>query len=292
MFAEAPRAGVAGLVALGGGLIIGAELADLVDRKIAGMAPPDPKATTQPKLPDGIATVDEYNDLAVSAKPTAGRIFAQLGVAAAGFILGAVVPWPIVRLGFYGLGFGAIAHLGVQLINAWIVEPMLIGTDSQKEMFGHETKANNKINPATCATGKTLQPDGSCAGPPAEQTRRPLPQTQPAARIPDALASLAFATPERALGQPAAPGMAGLGNQQQQRVQVAQQRRDPPPPPAVCQGGGCAAGCGCTKCSKNAQPPAPADMGAPPPARINERHPLLRANRQSFTQNRLAPRAA
>jgi hypothetical protein len=149
MFAyDAPRASVGGLVLLGAGVVVGAELADFLHRYATTMDP----ATQNPSLPQGVTSVAQYNAIA-PLKVTATSAGWQLGVSVLGILGGAFLPWAPVRMFSYGVGLGALGHLGVQLMNQYVIEPMMnVGTSNVtangQRYFGAENAALPLLNTA------------------------------------------------------------------------------------------------------------------------------------------------
>jgi hypothetical protein len=184
------------------GGLIGYEVTDLVDRYIASQSTAAPAAgTTAPALPTGVTSVAQYNDLAVAAKPSMGRIFWGLSQIVMGFGLGWAVPWSGLKLFFYGWGAAATFHLGGRLIDTWIVMPLLAPAAGQpaSRLFTHETNAQALLNPSTTTTTTTTA--GTTAG---TMGAPRLPAGQPAARVPQALATHRAAQPV-GLGAAVAP---------------------------------------------------------------------------------------
>jgi hypothetical protein len=180
------------------GGLIGYEVTDLVDRLIASQSTATPAAgTTAPALPAGVSSVAQFNDAAVAAKPTMGRIFWGLSQIVMGFGLGWAVPWAGLKLFFYGWGAAATFHLGGRLINTWIVMPLLAPAAGQpaNRLFTHEANAQALLNPPASTTPSTTA--GMIGHP-------QLPVGQPAARVPQALATHRAAQPV-GLGASVAP---------------------------------------------------------------------------------------
>jgi hypothetical protein len=305
-----------GLALLGLGGLLGYQAADMVDRKIAGQPVPAAGATSSFKLPTGVTSIAQYDDLIVSSKPSAGRIGAQLGLAALGFVGGALVPWDAIKMLAYGFGFGAFFHAGGQIITQYIVAPMFAtnGTPTANgvEMYSHEFNANNLINPPTASTTSSTTPSTGSGPPPrvgAPVAAAPgLPIAQPIARMPHALRAAA-----NALGSPLSGGATSLLSTPQAPVRimtaptpaapaapaplsppVSTQTAPTPPtgqrPPRTQQGGGhtqgnggcasCGPDCTCATCSAvYAEKNADMRMGAPPPPANEEStvHPLWSA---------------
>jgi len=174
-----------GLLVFGAGGILGSGFADIVDRKVAGLDP----ATTAANMPTGLANVTtpaQYNDLVVASKPSLGRIGAQGAISALGFLIGVFAPWPLLKMFGYGWGFGALFHLGQQLVSGYIVQPIMANATAGgtlatwgQEMYTHETNANAAIHPSTTA-GPPMRTLGTPPG-------RGLPTAQPS-KMPHELA--------------------------------------------------------------------------------------------------------
>lgn len=181
------------------GGLIGYEVTDLVDRYLASQSTATPAAgATAPTLPAGVTSVAQYDDLAIAAKPSMGRIFWGISQIVMGFGLGWAVPWSGLKLFFYGWGAAATFHLGGRLINTWIVMPLLAPAAGQppSRLFTHETNAQALLNPSTSTT--TPSTTAGMIGSPR------LPAGQPAARVPQALATHRAAQPV-GLGATVAP---------------------------------------------------------------------------------------
>ena len=292
MRAKSPAiATVGGLFALGGGFLVGLTGADLLDRWQAGI---NPTSSTAPTLPQGVTSIGQYNDYAVAAKPGLARVGFQLALGVVGLLGGMFAPWSALKLFSYGVGLGAIGHVGLQLVNAYVFEPLFANTNAGAYMYGHEATANAAINPPTTTSSTTTAgagSQGSAGAPPREAEQAPhrsryqtpvaammpaAPSTTSRVQIPPAMA-MASAQPG-SMGQAATiaptPAMtAGNGNGGGTTTPPAQQ---PPPspscpmPPVQMNGGG-----------GNA-------MGSPPaePSNVRRIHPMLAAKSQrpaSFT---------
>jgi hypothetical protein len=296
---EAPVMRVAGTMLVGAGVLVGATAANMVHRYAMTMAAPaaGAAAPTWPTAQSGataVTDVNSYNDLAVSANPSMLSIGLQLGVAVAGFALGAVLPWAPVKAVMLGIGLGALGHLGVQLINAYVLEPLFSGTATGTRWFAHEYKANGSFgsgtmgNPNLHGFQHRIGPRGQMGqlpGLPAAQPQRfphalatkgggfpvavPRGATPPAQQQPSAGPGYAsqFAVPG---GPPAAPPAAP-------QVPVPPTGAPPPPaavspvpgangqPPATSYAGGCQPNCACGKCAGG--------IGQPPPDAGPYAHP-------------------
>lgn len=209
------------------GGLIGYEVTDLVDRYIASQSTAAPAAgTTAPALPTGVTSVAQYNDLAVAAKPSMGRIFWGLSQIVMGFGLGWAVPWSGLKLFFYGWGAAATFHLGGQLINTWIVMPLVAPAAGQpaSRLFTHEVNAQALLNPSTTATTTTATTTTAApaTGTTSGMMGAPrLPVGQPAARVPQALATHRAARPV-GLGANASVSPMSFTPQAYQAIQAAQ----------------------------------------------------------------------
>ncbi len=225
---SAPMATAGGLALLGVGIVTGATLAFGVHRYLNTVDP----TTAAKDLPTGLKGVPDaatYNELAGSAKPGMASAGAQLGIAVAGFLLGWLAPWAPVKMILYGVGFGAVGHLSVQLVVGYVLEPMLgvgKGTEGPRtqRMFAHEIKARNALQGAQ--SGTTGQPQlTSRRGTPVAAAAPGLPVAQPSDRTPHALASMGAALP-----LPTAAGGGGaLPQQPPTRIGVNGGGQQPPP---------------------------------------------------------------
>jgi hypothetical protein len=274
---EPVRATLGGTILLGTGVVVGVLAANMVHRYVMGV---DPTSTsvTYPTPQTGVTALSDvgtYNDLAASANPSMASIGFQLGVSVFGFALGAFLPWAPVKALFLGIGLGALGHLAVQLVNAYVLEPLFSGTNAGKRMYSHEWKANGAFGSGTMGASNvhghqhTLGPKGQQRvyghmGQAAPSAAAALPAAQPQ-RTPVALATRVAGINASPLGglapQPQSPGYASQyvvpGQPQQAQPQGAtppvQTPPTPPPappqqqPPAPMNGGGGGA---------NGQPPA------------------------------------
>ncbi|HTA17766.1 MAG TPA: hypothetical protein VK989_00655 [Polyangia bacterium] len=196
-----PMATAGGLVIAGIGATVGYLVTDLGDRYIAGY---NPTTSPAPTLPSGVTSIAQFNDVVVSAKPSLARIGWGLGMMIVGFGGGAMAPWAGLKMFLYGWGLGATAHLGGQLLNAYVVEPMFqtngVASANGSRMFQHEIHSNNTLTPPAGAAAGTLTGLGQTPG--ARMTAGGTPiaalgpggargslGAQPHARIPSALAS-------------------------------------------------------------------------------------------------------
>lgn len=222
---EAPVAGGAALTLMFAAGVVGDLTADVIDRYFAGI---DPTATS-PQLPAAYAGegggIAKYNADAVAMKPGFARIASQLVLGAIAITIGVLATTPAVKFLFYGFGFGAGFHLAGQLTTAYILEPMLANSNAGARMYQHEIN----VNPATTTTTTTTTQAGPGLLRSMGQPPKALPEKQPVARVPVALASVATApaglSPN---GTPAAMGQ--------------------PPAPQPQAAAGCKAGCECSKC--------------------------------------------
>lgn len=295
-FHEAMRAtGPGGLALLAGGLVLGAQAADLLDRKVATL---DPTATPAPQLPTGIPSVDAYNMLVLQSKPSGSRIAWQVGLAAVGILAGVVAPWAPVKMVAFGFGLGALGHVSVQVINAYLIEPMFgvnpkgpgqtaTPTPAGREMFQAEANANLLLGVAG------PPPEGNVGAPPAQEPQRAprgLPANQPISRLPQALATLSETLGN--VGAPAgATSLAALGMRagggvppQPQRAPAAAATPAAAMTPLT-HVPSCSTGCACLKCKDTETD----FTGAPPQTTPAQRpNPLLARNRDAFRGVRAA----
>jgi hypothetical protein len=191
--APSGRSGALGLVLLGTGVVVGATGADFLHRYAVTL---DPAASPAPALPATVksgTTINAYNGAATVGKPNAMSMVLQLGLSALGFVGGAFLPWAPVKMFSYGVGFGALGHLGFQVVNAYIIEPiMAVGKSTVSargtRYFAAENNALVLMDPSTNNGGMIAglpahQPSALAAHSPA------LPAAQPRDRMPPALAS-------------------------------------------------------------------------------------------------------
>jgi hypothetical protein len=232
-YAKAPPLFTAGGMAVFGlGGLIGRQVANMAGRAYEGM---NPTTTPAPALPSGITTLAQYNDLVQSVKPTLARTGIELGISVAGFFLGFLAPWPLLKLAMYGFGFGALFDIGGALLDGYLVIPMFVTAAANSTssptlstygqmMYQHEFTAQNAAATAATAGGATLgeRPASgqvqqvSRAGTPVVAAARPAPQLQAAPQRLQSLASVARASARdlapAALGQPATRmGVPGTG---------------------------------------------------------------------------------
>lgn len=239
--ARAPFVGtLGGMVVFGGGLIVGWELADFIDRKVVTLA-------KDGKLPEGIdssiTTVDQYNQLVIAAKPNWTSVAIRVGIGLAGIAGGIWLKPNILKALSYGIGFGAVTHVGAQVVTAYIIEPMFAKSDTGAQLYAHETNAQNMLNPP--------KKDGTSSGPPQLTDRRDrgaLPITQATRTYPHPLASM-MGAPANATSTPG--GMVAA-------MQALATQPDPGFAPPANNGGGS---------GFTVQPPARVDVQAPPPAK-------------------------
>ena len=218
---RAPTAlGFSGGVALLGGGYVGLFLARSIHAWAVTYAA---GATNAPALPAGVPDQTTYNQLAILARPNWQSQVAQWSFSLGTFLLGMVMPWRIGKLISYGISGATALHAGGQLINGWIVLPLLQSTTWGQRAYGAELQANYSLGKMTQPTQTTATTTQGLGQPPQVGGRRgagpairTLPQTQPA-RVPQALATgraspFPNGTPA-ALGQPAViPGYVGSGD--------------------------------------------------------------------------------
>lgn len=297
---EPVRATLGGSILLGTGIVLGAVAANVAHRYIMGVDPTSTTVTypTPQAGQTAVADVGTYNDLSAAANPSMASIGLQLGISVFGFALGAFLPWAPVKALFLGFGFGALGHLAVQLVNAYVLEPLFSGTNAGKRMYGHEWKANGAFGSGTMGASNvhghqhTLGPSGQQRvyghmGQAAPGAAAALPAAQPQ-RTPVALATRVAGVAASPLGglapqpqaQPQSPGYASqFAVPGQPPVQVQGQVPTPAAPPPVPQGAppppgtngqppangvtsiGCGPNCACATCASTA---AAGGMGQPP----------------------------
>ena len=166
------------------GTVVGWEAADLIHRKLVCIP-------AGGSLPSGYSgTIDQYNAAVVSARPSGASIGWQFGLAAAGFLTGILVPWGWLKCLLYGIGTGSVAHVGCQLLNFYVVEPLFVSTTAKDSSLFQDAYVANQMmgyttTTTTTATGTTSGPVTSAAGTPV--VVRQLPASQPV-RVPSVLA--------------------------------------------------------------------------------------------------------
>lgn len=143
-----------GLVIAGIGAVSGYQVTDLVDRYIATYSP---TASPAPTLPAGVSlSIQQYNQQIVAAKPGLWRVVGGLVSMAFGFAGGAVAPWAGLKMFLYGWGLGATTHLSGQLLNGYVLEPLMMSngqlTASGSRLFANEAVANAAVAPAAATT--------------------------------------------------------------------------------------------------------------------------------------------
>ena len=309
MFAyDAPRASLGGLVILGAGVIVGAALADFLHRW----------STTQPTtgatssgftLPTGVATIQTYDQIA-PLRLTGASAAWQFGLGLVGILAGAFLPWAPVRMFSYGVGLGALGHLGFQVINQYVIEPMMnVGTSTVtangQRYFGAENLAIPLLNPPAASPTPTpapTPPSGQSSGLPGHPAGRGLAAASPAPALPvaqprDRMPSTLGATPAKPPSPAPVPPVhrvvgPGLPPPVQHGHPVPPPHHRQPIPTPTPHGSGkpvggcpsCGPDCTCVDCRVqfHGEPPpqqAPAPV-APPPASNGDRpHPLFAALR-------------
>jgi hypothetical protein len=187
-----------GVVLVTTGSLVGWEAADLIHRKIVCIAPGG-------QLPAGFeGTVDQYNALAVVAKPSWASVGFQTGLSVLGFLTGALVPWNWAKCLLLGVGVGSTAHVGCQLLNFYVVQPLFVNTTAKDStLFQDAYVANTQLGYTTTATTTTTtssSSSGTSSGLPRSSRGTPvvaggvgaavraLPASRPV-RIPAALAT-------------------------------------------------------------------------------------------------------
>jgi len=187
-----------GVVLITTGTLVGWEAADLIHRMIV-------TASTQAQVPNTMESAAAFNAIVVAAKPTWASVGAQAGLAAVSFGVGAAVPWPWLKMLLFGIGAGSFGHVGSQLLNFYVMEPLFT---SNSRLYVAEDNANNVLKYRSTTSGTTPgtsgQPPRAVAGAPAP---RALPQGQPV-RIPQALASVSAGVPRPPVNAPVAATLA------------------------------------------------------------------------------------
>lgn len=228
---EAPLLTAGGVALLFTGVFLGDMFADAVDRYLAGV---DPAASPAPTLPSPY-TVDnpipKYNNDSQAMQPGLWRIVAQLVPGLFFIAVGGAVKSAALKVFLYGFGGGFLTHLGAQIVTAYIIVPMVKGsTGMGARMYQHEINVYNALaNPSGGILGAGIfRNKGKMGAPPAQ-----LPQTQPGARVPVALAAAASPAQVPVAAAPVAAAVPANGAAPQTMGQ----------PPAAHQ-----AGCGCAQC--------------------------------------------
>lgn len=156
------------------GMIAGYQVANMGARYYEGMNPTanttGTGGTATTALPSGITSITQYNDLVQSAPPSLYKTGIELGVAALGFVIGILAKSPLVKLAGYGWGFGALAHIVGQLLDTYIILPMMVTTSATTTagttgtstlgtygqiMYQHEYTAQQAKAAAAAVSGST-----------------------------------------------------------------------------------------------------------------------------------------
>lgn len=159
--ARAPTSlGVGGGIALSVGALFGFWTADQLHRMSVTYATTDAnapgpgKATT---LPAGVNSLAQYNNAAVLARPTWQSQAWQWGTAIFAGMLGLFVPWRMLKLFLYGTSLGTGLHATYQLVNGYIMMPLIQGGTTAdawgQRAYGTELEAN-------WVMGKMTKPNG------------------------------------------------------------------------------------------------------------------------------------
>jgi hypothetical protein len=268
---------------LGGGVLVGAILADMLRRYVDTMAPKGGKEPFYGNLAS--ERIDSYH-------PSNMAYLAQAGLGAAGMGLGFLArkKSPAVSTFLWGLGLGAFVNVGLELFS-YVVAPALMKSDNindknignrlyplqQKHSQDYVKSIIDAENKGIEAGGK-YKPDGTAAGLPGRGAVAGLPQGQGQQhrQLPPANATGYRPQPQGArggqvAGLPAQAGQVGC-------------------PGGGCGGGGCTGGrnCSCPKCTGNA--PAADLRGTPArPGNVNGPRQLGQGN---LTPVAFMPRAS
>jgi hypothetical protein len=321
-----PMATAGGLVIAGIGAVVGYQATDVLDRYVATYST---TASPAPALPAGFTgTLAQYNAQVVAAKPGIWRVVSGLGMMVLGFGGGAIAPWAGLKMFMYGWGLGATAHLGGQLLNGYVLEPMFmtngVPSATGARLYSAENAANTVIHPAaatTTASTTTSTTQGLGAPPTGLYSQRGTPiaalaaprHTVQQARIPAALASrrggrlgdvtldlssspLETARQNPPITPPPAPPITPPAPPSQYSPPVV----PPPAPPAYTP-----PATYCAPCAPQPGPPqggtpscgcasagSCGQCGAPPEEVANYRHPLFRTLTQHHSNVRSLRRAA
>jgi hypothetical protein len=173
---EAMRGSMGAIAILGGGIVLGIEFAQVLNRVVVTL----PAGAT---LPTGIASsvdsVDKYNSLAVMARPSWTSVGLQVGIGLAVAIGGAFLPWNWAKALSFGVGLGMVGHGITQLATAYIVAPLFKkSTNWGTRLYGDEQAANDALYPPTTAPGGQMGDPprrDQTALPAAQQERYPHP---------------------------------------------------------------------------------------------------------------------
>lgn len=240
---EFRRPTVGGVVVGGAGVGLGLVGGNLIHRYSVTIDPAADPATV--KLPAGVATIADYNKLAVDAKPNMKSVGLQLLGTAIGVGIGMAVPWNAAKLFFYALGGGVGLHLFGQGVDAFVLEPLFAKKPTGDRLFAHENEANAALYPPAAASGQGGLPPRDRV---IDVASRRLPQNQPASRaLPESLASLSGRQPGNLL-------------RETKTVQRAQGALGQDAGGAA---GGCSCGGSCSKCMTGGS-------GAPPVEAVAE----------------------
>jgi hypothetical protein len=202
IYGRAPTAlGWGGGLSLLGGAFVGIWAANTIHRwsatYSATQAPaPALGAGANPvagSLPAGVPDLATYNDLAIVARPTWKSQAWQWGFSLATFVLGMAMPWRFPKLIAYGASLGSALHAGYQLVNGWIILPMVASSAWGKRAYAVELQANYTLGKMTAPAGASTT-QGLLGQPPGVMRRlgappiRTLPQQQQT-RVPVAMAT-------------------------------------------------------------------------------------------------------
>lgn len=204
---EPPMFTFGGMAVFGLGGLFGYQIADVAARYYEGYNPASfstaqggtntgtTTGTTAAQLPSGMTTVQAANEVVQAVSPTLMRSVIELAISAAGFVVGAVAPWPLVKLAGYGWGFGALFHWSGAMITGYILRPMFVTaattTGGQPSLsptgqilYQHEQTAENARATAAGTSGGTAlgAPPPNRAGTKVSTLGAPAPRAGSAAR--------------------------------------------------------------------------------------------------------------
>jgi hypothetical protein len=129
------------LLLFGGGLF-GTWSAEQLHRWSVTYAADDANA---PALPAGIRDRDAYNQAAIMARPTWQSQAWQWGLTIFTGLVGLFVPWRPVKLLLYGTALGSGLHAGYQLLNGYIMLPLIAGTTWGQRAYAAQLQANYSL---------------------------------------------------------------------------------------------------------------------------------------------------
>ena len=220
---QPPMFTAAGMAVFGVSMIVGYEIANYSGRFYEGMNPTASTTGTTgtSTLPSGITSVSQYNELVQAAPPSLAKTGIELGISLVGFLLGWVAKSPLLKLAGYGWGFGALAHIVGQLIDTYLVLPMLVTTSGTTTggttgtstlgtygqiLLQHEYTAQQAKAAAAAVSGSaSLGAPPTGTGLPLNRAGTAVRQLQPAPRLPPVMLAPTGAKPQAGWHQQGAP---------------------------------------------------------------------------------------